>query len=141
MANRTLLDLMWIALSAGLVLLLQAGFLSMEVGLSRSKNSTNVAIRNLLSFGLATLIFFAVGYGLMFGHGAGAFPNFTDSGSALYFLFQLMLCVTAVTIISGATAERLRLSGYLLVTLLVAGLIYPVAGRWGWSGRRSTSHC
>ncbi|MCB0011392.1 MAG: GAF domain-containing protein [Anaerolineales bacterium] len=134
MANRTLLDLMWIALSAGLVLLLQAGFLSMEVGLSRSKNSTNVAIRNLLSFGLATLIFFAVGYGLMFGHGAGAFPNFTDSGSALYFLFQLMLCVTAVTIISGATAERLRLSGYLLVTLLVAGLIYPVAGRWGWSG-------
>ena len=137
MANGTLLDLMWIALSAGLVLLMQAGFLLRETGLTQNKNHASVAIRNLLTLGLTALIFFVLGFRLMFGRGPASAmleAGVGDSAMALFFVFQLLLSATAVTIIAGATAERLRLGGYLLTTLLVAALIYPVIGRWAWSG-------
>lgn len=139
----TNLDVFWIIVSSALVFLMQAGFLCLESGLTRRKNSINVAIKNLADFCLTTLVFWVFGFGLMFGtSGAGWFgmDRFaTDflgqSGFAgAFFLFQAMFCGAAVTIMSGAVAERLRFSAYLIATLVVSGLVYPVVGHWAWAG-------
>ncbi len=152
------IDILWVLFSAALVFLMQAGFLSLESGLTRSKNNINVAMKNLVDFGLTTLLFWLFGFGLMFGptlsglvgtpSPAGALsyfaPEFVTVGAGradpdsvaliVFFIFQVMFCGTAVTILSGALAERLRFGGYLVLTLLVAGLIYPLFGHWAWNG-------
>jgi len=136
------LDMLWIALCAALVFLMQAGFLCLESGLTRSKNSINVAIKNLADFCLTTIVFWVAGFSLMFGntvsgwYGTGLIlPDFTAQGAemAVFFLFQVMFCGAAVTIISGAVAERLKFGAYLIVALFVSGIVYPVAGHWSWA--------
>jgi len=137
------IDLLWIYLCSGLVFIMQAGFLCLESGLTRRKNSINVAIKNLADFCLTTVVFWLIGFGLMFGvsrggwFGVNAFAlDFASAGSflAAFFLFQVMFCGAAVTIMSGAIAERMRFSSYLIVTLLVSALVYPVFGHWAWAG-------
>jgi len=146
--EKPVIDILWVLLCAGLVFLMQAGFLCLETGLTRSKNNINVAIKNLTDFGITTVIFWAFGYALMFGLsqngwiGASAFM--LDFGHesmwvTVFFLFQVMFCGTAVTILSGAIAERIRFGGYLIVTAIVAGLIYPLFGHWVWNGGVSGS--
>ncbi|SHI38157.1 ammonium transporter [Shimia gijangensis] len=136
------LDILWVVICCALVFLMQAGFLCLESGLTRTKNSINVAIKNLADFCLTTIVFWAVGYSLMFGTsqlgvwGRGlVFPDFSEISAqeTTFFLFQVMFCGATVTIISGAVAERLQFGGYLIVALLVSGLVYPVAGHWAWS--------
>lgn len=137
------MDAFLILISAGLVLFMQAGFLALESGLTRSKNSINVAIKNITDFGLATILFWTLGFGFMFGPsflgwiGTGNFmPDFEDDSSGVlpgFFVFQLAFCGTAATIVSGAVAERLKFQGYIIVTILVSLLIYPIAGHWVWS--------
>lgn len=140
------IDLLWIYLCSGLVFIMQAGFLCLEIGVTRRKNSINLAIKNLVDFCLSAVVFWVVGFGLMYGATRGGWLgssrfalDFTTSESYLagFFLFQLMFCGTAVTIMSGAIAERMRISSYLLITLLVSALIYPVFGHWAWAGRRT----
>ena len=140
---QTDIDLLWIYLCSGLVFIMQAGFLCLESGLTRRKNSINVAIKNLADFCLTTVVFWIVGFGLMFGAshkgwfgGSGFALDFVtqDSFLAAFFLFQVMFCGAAVTIMSGAIAERMRFSSYLIATLLVSALIYPVFGHWAWGG-------
>ena len=143
-ATTSSLDSLLVIVSAALVLFMQAGFLCLESGLTRSKNSINVAIKNITDFGLATLTFWLLGFGFMFGPtlmgflGAGLFaPEFlddTDGGSPGFFIFQLAFCGTAATIVSGAVAERLKFQGYLIITALVSLVIYPVLGHWAWHG-------
>ena len=138
------LDSLLVLISAALVLFMQAGFLCLESGLTRSKNSINVAIKNITDFGLATMTFWLLGFGFMFGPslagvlGTGEFaPEFTgdaDGASPGFFVFQLAFCGTAATIVSGAVAERLKFQGYLVVTALVSLIIYPVLGHWAWHG-------
>lgn len=137
------IDLLWIYLCSGLVFIMQAGFLCLESGLTRRKNSINVAIKNLADFCLTTVVFWVVGFGLMFGATRGGWfgnsgfvMDFLSSDGFLgaFFLFQVMFCGAAVTIMSGAIAERMRFSSYLLVTLLVSAVIYPVFGHWAWAG-------
>ncbi len=136
------IDVMWIFISAGLVFLMQAGFLSLESGLTRSKNNINVAIKNLTDFGLTTVLFWMFGYALMFGKSTGGLfgtdnflPDYEGQERLFGFLlFQLMFCGTAVTITSGAIAERVRFSSYLILTVIVAGLVYPIYGHWVWNG-------
>jgi len=137
-----LLDILWLLLSAGLVFLMQAGYLAVETGLTRSKNNIDVAMKNVVDFGIAFLIFFFMGFALMFGSsgqgwiGSSDFaPDFAELGGhrTAVFLFQAMLCTTAVTIISGAVAERLKFWGYILVTIVVAAMIYPIYGHWAWN--------
>ncbi len=141
--EKPILDILWVLLCAGLVFLMQAGFLCLETGLTRSKNNINVAIKNLTDFGITTVIFWAFGYALMFGLSpngwigeSGFMLDFGQESmwEATFFLFQVMFCGTAVTILSGAIAERIRFGGYLMVTALVAGLIYPMFGHWVWNG-------
>ena len=140
-----LLDMLWIVVAAGLVFLMQAGFLCLEAGLTRTKNSINVAIKNMADFGVSALVFWAVGFGLMFGAtwqgwlGASHFLPDVGQGpmwTATFFLYQLMFCGTAVTIVSGAAAERVRFTGYLCIAAIVA-LSYPVFGHWAWGGALS----
>jgi len=136
------IDILWILLSAGLVFLMQAGYLAVETGLTRSKNNIDVAMKNVVDFGIAFVVFFGVGFALMFGSsgwgwvGSSDFaPDFDELGSdrTAIFLFQAMLCTTAVTIISGAVAERMKFWGYILITIVVAAMIYPIYGHWAWN--------
>jgi len=142
MDNFQLLDVIWIILCAGLVMLMQAGFCCLESGLVRSKNSINVAIKNLADFCVSSVLFWAFGFAIMFGssyHGwfgtTGFFynQNLTPLLTAT-FMFQLVFCGTATTIISGAIAERTRFAGYLVIAVIVSGIIYPVMGHWAWGG-------
>ncbi|TNG01099.1 MAG: ammonium transporter [Gammaproteobacteria bacterium] len=137
------LDVLWIILCSGLVFLMQAGFLCLESGLTRRKNSINVAIKNLADFCLTTVVFWAVGFGLMFGatragwFGTSEFVldfSLQSPFFSVFFLFQVMFCGAAVTIMSGAIAERMRFSSYLIVTVAVSALIYPGFGHWAWAG-------
>ncbi|MFT7245385.1 MAG: Amt family ammonium transporter [Candidatus Azotimanducaceae bacterium] len=137
------LDFLWILVCAALVFLMQAGFLCLESGLTRRKNSINVAIKNLADFCLSTIVFWIVGFGLMFGvsssgwFGGSYFAldfSTSDKFFGAFFLFQVMFCGAAVTIMSGAIAERLRFSSYLMVAIIVSALVYPVFGHWAWAG-------
>ncbi|TAF52058.1 MAG: ammonium transporter [Oscillatoriales cyanobacterium] len=137
----TAIDLVWMLICSGLVFLMQAGFMCLESGMTRSKNSINVAIKNLADFGLSVALFWAFGFALMFGvsrwgwWGQGAiFPNLDAPDRAVFFLYQAMFCGTSTTIVSGVVAERMRFSAYLAIAALVSGLIYPVFGHWAWNG-------
>jgi Amt family ammonium transporter len=136
------LDILWVLFCAVLVMLMQAGFLCLETGFTRSKNSINVAIKNLSDFGISTLIFAAFGFSLLFGPSQfGWIGNFhsietsdPNTANLAFFLFQVMFCATATTIVSGAVAERMRFGGYLITAAVISGLIYPVFGHWAWNG-------
>ena len=143
-------DMLWVLLCAFLVIIMQAGFLCLETGLVRAKNSINVAIKNVSDFCLSSLIFWAVGFGLMFGTslegfvGSDHFPFRAEEageGGApwmlAFFLFQLAFCGTAVTIVSGAVSERMSFRGYLLTSAVLSAFIYPVFGHWAWGGLAS----
>jgi Amt family ammonium transporter len=119
---------------------MQAGFMCMESGLSRYKNSINVALKNAADFGVSVVIFWLFGFGIMFGtsykgfFGTDLFFLKTDIAEWMtYFVFQAMFVATAATIISGAVAERMKFVGYLLITILATGIIYPMVGHWAWS--------
>ncbi|MEB3226035.1 MAG: ammonium transporter, partial [Synechococcus sp.] len=136
-----MLDQLWLLICSGLVLLMQAGFMCLESGLTRTKNSINVAVKNLSDFGLSVMLFWVLGYGLMFGRSVGGWIGSNDfflaaetnAQGATFFLFQAMFCGTATTIISGAIAERLKFEAYIFIVLLVSGLIYPIFGHWAWN--------
>lgn len=140
--TQELADISWMLLTAALVMLMQAGFCCLESGLARAKNSINVAIKNLSDFCVASVLFWAWGFGLMFGDDVRGligtshfFPTGQESPWLLaFFLFQLVFCGTSTTIVSGAVAERMKFCGYLFVSAVVSGLIYPVIGHWVWGG-------
>ena len=136
---QTQLDIIWVVVSAGLVFLMQAGFTCLESGLTRSKNSINVAIKNIADFGISACLYWAFGFAIMYGASrgglfgaSGMFVSLDDGDGpkAAFFLFQVMFCGTAVTIVSGALAERTRFACYLLIVLVLSGIIYPVFGHW-----------
>lgn len=143
------IDLLWLLLCSGLVFLMQAGFMCLESGLTRAKNSINVAVKNIADFGVSVALFWVFGYGIMFGlsqlgwWGTNQFLPSAQNESAdamsstsfaiAFFIYQAMFCGTATTIISGAVAERLKFSAYLIIAVLVSGFIYPVFGHWAWN--------
>ncbi len=137
----------WILVCTVLVFGMQAGFCCLESGLVRAKNSIHVAAKNVVDMSLAAMVFWLVGYGLMFGadqsglvgtsgffFGAAASP-----GELAFFVFQVAFCGTAVTIISGAVAERMRFSGYLVIAGVTSAVVYPIVGHWAWGGTLATS--
>ncbi len=134
------IDTLWVIDCAILVFIMQAGFMCMETGLSRYKNSINVALKNASDFGVSVVIFWIFGFGIMFGtsyngfFGTDLFFFKTEKAEYMtYFVFQAMFVATAATIISGAVAERMKFNGYLIMTVLATGVIYPVVGHWAWS--------
>lgn len=145
MTHDKMLDILWVLISAAFVMLMQGGFCFLECGLARAKNSINVAIKNLVDFCIAGASFWIFGFGLMFGVSnlgwIGTSDFFLDERSGpwtlTFFLFQMVFCGTAMTIISGAVAERMRFRAYMVVSFVVSGLIYPVFGHWCWNGTDS----
>ena len=128
--------------SLGLLMLMQVGFLCLESGIVRSKNSINVAAKNLMDLMLVILLFWMLGYSMMYGDSyyglIGSFVPFYNTANdlflPLFFLFQSMFAATAVTIVSGSVAERCSLKGYLVIILVMILFIYPIVGHWVWAG-------
>ncbi|NEO83781.1 MAG: ammonium transporter, partial [Spirulina sp. SIO3F2] len=134
-----MIDTLWLLVCAILIFLMQPGFMGLESGLTRSKNSINVAIKNLADFGISVGLFWMFGYALMFGAGNPFwgqqffFLDFAQAPDlAPFFVFQTMFCGTTTTVFSGAVAERMKFIGYLVVAIVVSGLIYPLFGHWVW---------
>ena len=154
------LDTLWVAIAAFLVFFMNAGFCMLETGFCRQKNAVNVLAKNLIVFALATIAFWAIGFGLMFGDGndfiglkgfflsggdnspatgdayEGVFGalNWAGVPLAAKFLFQLVFAGTAATIVSGAVAERIKFVDFLIFSLLLVGIAYPITGHWIWGG-------
>lgn len=140
------LDLIWLFIGSFLVFFMQAGFAMLTAGLTRSKNAANLLMKNLMDFCFGALLYFAVGFGLMYGDSAGGFigtSNFFLSevpigieGAFGYvdFLFQLMFAAAAATIVAGAVAERLKFSTYIIYSCIMTAIIYPISGHWHWGG-------
>ena len=134
------LDLVWVVLCAVLVFLMQAGFSLIEAGMSRAKNAVNVMMKNYTDVCVSTLVFWVVGYNLMFGANSTGFAGTLSLGvqdeSALAqvsLLFQIMFAATAATICSGAMAERTKYTAYLVSTALLVGIVYSLFGSWVWN--------
>lgn len=136
------LNTVWMLLAAALVFFMQPGFALVEAGFTRSKNTANILMKNFVDFLLGSLLYWAIGFGLMFGVGGfvGA-PHFFDlsfySGSLPtegFLIFQTVFCATAATIVSGAMAERTKFSMYIVYTIFISAVIYPVSGHWTWGG-------
>ena len=125
-----------------LVFFMQPGFALVEAGFTRTKNTANILMKNLLDFMLGSLLFWAIGFGVMFGAesfaGMPHFFNISFYDTQLpvegFLVFQTVFCATAATIVSGAMAERTKFSMYLAYTVLISVLIYPVSGHWTWGG-------
>ncbi|MCB0079363.1 MAG: ammonium transporter [Caldilineaceae bacterium] len=146
-----LIDTSWILVAAALLFLMQAGFLARELGLTRRKNNMHIAAKNMVNFAVAVVLYWLVGFGIMYGvtsrgiMGSTFFaPDLLNAQMAVeqgattslpaFFLFQALVCGTVVTIISGAGAEKMRFAGHWLVSMVVAAIIYPFAGHWIWGG-------
>lgn len=139
------LNTVWMLLAAMLVFFMQPGFALCEAGFTRSKNTCNILMKNFVDFLVGSLLFWFVGFGIMFGCGGEGFigiPNFGDfswyDGNGLptegFLVFQTVFCATAATIVSGAMAERTKFSMYLVYTVFISLLIYPISGHWTWGG-------
>ena len=137
------LDYVWIAVCAALVFLMQAGFALLETGLTRAKNAANIIMKNVMDASAGVVVFFFVGFGLMFGASGGWFgtTGFALTGiegdptwTYLFFFFQAVFAATTATIVSGAVAERINFSAYLVVSVALCAFIYPVFGSWAWGG-------
>lgn len=133
-----IITILWIVICAFLVFLMQAGFLALETGATRAKNNIDVAMKNIVDFTLSAFMYWAVGFPIMFGiaylGGLSFFPTLSQNPNLLLlFLFQVMFCGTTVTIVSGAIAERTHFWAYLVVSILLASLVYPLFGQWVWS--------
>lgn len=137
-------DTMWVLVAAFLVFFMQAGFALVEAGLTRAKNASNIMMKNVMDFVMGSLGYWAIGYGLMFGAVSSGFfgtSNFflgatgDDIGNVpmlAFWLFQLVFAGTAATIVSGAMAERTKFSGYLIYSIVISAIIYPIFGHWVW---------
>jgi len=135
---------LWITLAAILVFFMQAGFTLVEVGFTRSKNSGNIIMKNIMDLAVGSIMFWAVGYGLMYGSGliGGGFFGRTSPADQSYFFFhaddwynlffQTVFCATAATIVSGAVAGRTKFSTYLILSAALTTIIYPISGSWYW---------
>ena len=131
-------DIAWTLTGAALVFFMQAGFALLEGGMSRAKNTINIIMKNYADMCFGVIAFWFIGYGLMFGAsngwmGTSHFMPALDEGSdAVFFIFQIMFAATAATIVSGAVAERMRFAPYVIASVVVTGLIYPIYGAWAW---------
>lgn len=137
-------DYLWTLIAAALVFFMQAGFAMVEIGFTRAKNAINILMKNLMDFSIGTLSFWAVGFALMFGVSNGLFgtsgfflSDFKAGGDPwvlAFWMFQAVFAATAATIVSGAMAERTKFKSYLVYSVFVSALIYPVFGSWAWGG-------
>lgn len=145
-SNQIAIDTIWTLLAAFLVFFMQAGFALVESGFTRAKNTGNIIMKNMMDFASGSLVYWAVGFAIMFGAGnafigtKGFFllDSFSELGLEIplmaFWIFQAVFAATAATIVSGAMAERTNFSGYLIYSVVISAFIYPVVGHWIWGG-------
>lgn len=133
-------DMIWLILAAALVFFMQAGFAMVETGLTRAKNASNIIMKNLMDFSVGAIIYWAIGWALMYGISKGGFFGgdqffLIGANSTIFrdWMFQVVFAATAATIVSGAMAERTKFSSYLIYSVFISGLIYPISGHWIWN--------
>ena len=149
-SNKTAIDLVqthadyiWTLIAATLVFFMQAGFAMVEAGFTRAKNAINIMMKNLMDFSMGSIAYWALGFGFMFGVsksgwiGTSGFflSDFKPGGDPwvlAFWMFQVVFAATAATIVSGAMAERTKFTGYIIYSIFISGLIYPVFGSWAW---------
>ena len=145
----------WMLVATFLVFIMHLGFASLESGLTRAKNTTNILFKNVSIISIGILTYAIVGFNLMypgdfsigqyfgfagFGivapEGAAGLIEYADGGYTYWtdFIFQAMFAATAATIVSGAVAERIKLSSFLVFSIIFVGIVYPIAGSWKWGG-------
>jgi len=138
-------DYVWTLVAAALVFFMQAGFALVEAGFTRAKNAINIMMKNLMDFSMGSLGYWAIGFAFMFGVsksgwiGTSGFflSDFKPGGDPwvlAFWMFQVVFAATAATIVSGAMAERTKFTGYLIYSLFVSAIIYPIFGSWAWGG-------
>ncbi|HFQ90662.1 MAG TPA: ammonium transporter [Desulfobulbus sp.] len=143
-AVQTNLNYVWTLVAAALVFFMQAGFAMVESGFTRAKSACNIMMKNLLDFCMGSIAFWAIGFGLMFGvtktgwFGTSDFflsewhgPN-SDPWVLAFWMFQCVFAATAATIVSGAVAERIKFTSYLMYSFVICAFIYPIFGSWAW---------
>ena len=132
----------WFLIGAALVFWMQAGFAMVETGFTRAKNAGNILMKNLMDFCIGTIVFILIGFGLLLGEdllglvGKPGFDIFTayENFGWSNFVFNLVFCATAATIVSGAMAERTRFLSYCIYSAVISALIYPIEAHWVWGG-------
>lgn len=136
------LDTVWVLLGAMLVFWMQPGFALVEAGMTRAKNAANILMKNFIDFMAGSVLYWLVGFSLMYGAGT-AFVGWegfcfmgedTNIPAEATLFFQTVFCATAATIVSGAMAERTKFSMYLVISLVISLVIYPIEGHWTWGG-------
>ncbi|PHR93937.1 MAG: ammonium transporter [Blastopirellula sp.] len=145
---------LWTVLAACLVFFMQAGFALVEAGFTRAKNACNIIMKNVMDLAIGSIAFWLVGFGLMFGATNGFFgttlfffDGSSDAAKEVYsegfnwafLIFQTVFCATAATIVSGAVAERTKFTAYLVYSILITVIVYPIFGSWAWGGLHSGS--
>jgi Amt family ammonium transporter len=134
---------LWTLIAAILVFFMQPGFAMVEAGFTRAKNAVNILMKNLMDFSMGSIMFWAIGFGLMFGTSAGGWigtsgfflSDFSPDGDQwvlVFWMFQVVFAATAATIVSGAMAERTKFTAYLIYSAILTALIYPIFGSWAW---------
>ena len=158
---RTAIDTVWVLFAAFLVFFMNLGFAMVESGLCRAKNAVNILAKNFIVFAIASIAFWIIGFGLMYGDGNGFLgfkglffasgtdnsPLIGDEYSGIYsalswtgvplwakFFFQLVFAATAATIVSGVVAERIKFHSFIIFSFILVGILYPIAGHWIWGG-------
>lgn len=137
-------DILWTCIAAFLVFFMQAGFAMVESGFTRAKNASNIMMKNLMDFAFGSLAFWFIGAGIMFGANSTGFfgsldlfsmdwLNGEDPNRFSYLIFQTVFAATAATIVSGAMAERTKFHAYLIYSVFITALIYPIFGSWAWN--------
>jgi len=142
------IDTIWVLVAAFLVFFMQAGFAMVEAGFTRAKNASNIIMKNMMDVAIGSLVYFAIGFGIMFGadkfglfgttgfFGTGLSAEFLGLSIPLeaFLIFQTVFAATAATIVSGAMAERTKFSSYIIYSFVISIVIYPVVGHWIWGG-------
>lgn len=141
------LDTVWVVLTAAMILLMEGGFALLEAGFVRQKNAVSIIMKVFVDIAFGALVFYFIGFALMYGKDAGGFIGTTgflmkgdlshislNISHETYWLFQCAFVIAVISIVSGAVAERINFRAYILLTVAMTGLIYPLAGHWVWSG-------
>ena len=146
-SNAIAIDTVWVIVAAVFVFLMQAGFAMVETGFTRSKNAGNIIMKNTMDFAVGSLVYWLIGFGLMFGvdsmgligsTGSAMNGTFEHLGLSVpipaFLIFQTVFAAATATIVSGAMAERTKFSSYFIYSIVITAFIYPVVGHWAWGG-------
>jgi len=130
------LTIMWITIAGFLVFFMHAGFTLVEAGFTQAKNAVNIAMKNLMAISVGTIVYWFIGYSLMYGKTSNGFfrwSGFFTEAEPHDLFFQTMFAATCATIVSGAVAGRTKYSVFAIFAVIITGLIYPIAGGWEWN--------